>query len=370
MLSRFRARSVTLALLAGVGIAACGERQSPTRPTPPAEPPASPAASVVRILVKVPASIAPQETVQLQSTALNADGSTEDVTARTRWSSSDPSAVGIQPGGIVTGLKVGEVNINAAYQGASGTHYGSASLVVLISGTYKLSGRITDAGVAIPNVDVNVTDGSSTDQRALTDPEGRFAVFGVAGHVRLRASREGYATLTQEFDVTQTSIRNLEMETDRLRPDLSGAYALVLSVGTCDDRAEGVFETQFATRRYNAFLTQTGPRLAVSLGGADFLIQNGKGNHFSGSVDSLGHVTFEIGNPDDIYLTQYPDLVERVTPTTAFIAHGRVNAQATATTLIGTVTGPFVIAPPNNPSFWARSAWCYSDRHAFEMRRQ
>ena len=363
------ARTVTLVLLAGVGIAACRDAQGPIQPTPPGIP-GAPSAGVARILVKVPASIAPQESVQLHATALKADGSTEDVTSRTHWSSSDPSAVHIQPGGMVTGITIGEVDINAAYQSAAGTHYGSASLVVLRPGTYKLGGRITDEGVPIPNVNVSVSDGSSADLSTVTGPEGAFAVYGAAGRVQLRASREGYVTLTQALEVTQTTIRNLEMVVDRARPDLSGTYALVVSLGTCDDRAQGVFDTPFATRRYTASLTQTGPNVAVSLGGADFIIQNGKGNHFSGSVDSLGNVTLAIGNPDDLYLTEYPDLAERVTPTTAFIAQGTVRARPTATMLAGTITGAFIIAPATNPSFWSRSAWCYSDRHGFEMRRQ
>ena len=370
MNTAFRARTVTLVLLASGGIAGCADRQSPTQPNPPAATPGSPSTNVVRIVVTVPTSLAPQESGQLQSTAVNADGSTEDVTSHTQWSTSDPSAVRIEPGGMVTALKVGEVQINASYQSASGTRYASVPLVVLVRGTYKLSGRVTDAGVAIPNVNVEVSDGSGADLKTLTNPDGAFAVYGVTGRVQLRASRDGYAPLTQQFDVTEPTVRNLEMVIDRARPDLSGTYALVLNLGTCDDRAQGVFEAEFTTRRYTAVLTQSGPNLAVSLGGADFIIQNGKGDHFSGSVDSLGNVTLAIGNPDDSYLTDYPDLVERVTPTTAFIAHGIVKAQATATSLSGTVTGPFVIAPASNPPFWSRSAWCYSDRHGFEMRRQ
>jgi hypothetical protein len=366
----FRARTVTFVLLAGVAITDCADRQSPTRPDPPATTTNSPSTDVVRILVKVPVSLAPQESAQLQSTALNADGSTEDVTARTQWSTSDPAAVRIEPGGIATAFKVGEVAISAVYQSASGTRYGSALLVVLVRSTYKLSGRITDAGVAIPNVNVVVSDSSGADLQVVTNPDGAFAVYGVAGRVQLRASREGYATVTHELEVRETTIRNLEMVADRVRPDLSGTYALVLSLGTCDDRAEGVFETEFARRRYLVALTQTGPRLAVSLGGADFILQNGKGNHFSGSVDSLGNVRLEIGNPNDLYLSEYPDLAERVTPTGAFLAYGTVKAQATATTVIGTVSGPFIIAAAGNPSFGSRSAWCYSDRHGFDMRRQ
>lgn len=365
----FRAWTFTLVLFAGFGIASC-ERQSPTQPSPPVGIPGLPSSNVARILVKVPESIAPQQSAQLHASALNPDGSTDDVTARTQWSTSDPEAVRIEPGGVVTGIKVGEVEIRAAYQGASGTRYGSAALVVLVSGTYKLSGRITDAGVAIPNVNVTVSDRSGADLTAVSGPDGAFAVYGVAGRVQLRANREGYAAVLEELDVTQTTVRNLELTVDRVRPDLSGAYALVLSLGPCDERAQGVFDTAFATRRYSAVLTQTGPRLAVSLGGAEFITKEGKGNHFSGSVDSLGNVTLALGNPDDLYLSEYPDLVERVTPNAAFIAYGTVRAQATVTTLIGTVTGPFAVSPATNPTFWSRSAWCYSDRHGFDMRRQ
>jgi hypothetical protein len=61
--------------------------------------------------------------------------------------------------------------------------------------------------------------------------------------------------------------------------------------------------------------------------------------------------------------------VERIDSTTAFLVYGTVNAQATSTGILGTLTGSFITADANKPSFWSRFAWCYSDGHAFEMRR-
>lgn len=366
-----RARSILLLFPAGLLVAACGDHQrTPTEPSPPAGRGGAPTAGVVRILIKAPTSLAPQHSAQLQSTALNADGTTEDVTSRTQWSSANPDVVRVEPGGIVTAVKVGEVGIDAAYQSAIGTHYGHASVVVVAPGTYKLSGRVTDDGVPVADVNVSIVDGSRVLLSAHSRPDGTFSLYGVAGRVELRASREGYATLTQEIEVTQTTTRNLEMVADRVRPNLSGSYTLVLTLGTCDDRAQGVFGAEFASRRYSAVVTQTGPKLTVSLGGADFLTRDGKGDHFDGAVDALGNVRFEIGDPEDSYLTEYPDLVERATPTVAFIAHGSVTAQTTASALIGTIAGPFVIAPVTNPSFWSHTAWCYSNGHRFEMHRR
>ncbi len=364
-------RTIDLVLLAGVLLPACSDDQrTPTQPRPPIDIAGSTSADVVRLLIKAPASIAPQESAQLHASAMKADGTTEDVTSQTQWSTADPNAVLVERGGIVTGLKVGEVGITAAYQSAAGTRYGSASVIVLMPGTYKLSGRITDNGVAVARAGVTVVDGSGVNLTALTGLDGAFALYGIAGRVQLRASREGYATVTAELDVTQTSVRNIEMIPDRTRLDLSGSYTLVLRSGACDDRADGIFGSEFANRRYVAAVTQTGPTLAVSLSGADFLTRDGRGDHFDGSVDPVGNVTFAIGDPDDLYLSEYPDLVERVNPSSAFLAYGTVKAQATSTALIGTIAGPFVIAPANNPSFWARSAWCYSEGHSFEMRRQ
>ena len=367
-----RTRSILLLFPAGLLVAACGDNQrTPTEPSPPTGRGGAPTAGVVRILIKAPAALAPQQSARLQSTALNADGTTEDVTSRTQWSSADPDVVRVEPGGMVTAVRVGEVGINASYQSAIGTHYGNASVVVLTPGTYKLSGRVTDDGVPVADVNVSIVDGSRVLLTAHSGLDGTFSLYGVVGRVELRASREGYATLTQEIEVTQTTTRNLEMVADRVRPNLSGNYTLVLTLGACDDRAQGTFGTEFASRRYSAFVTQTGAKLAVSLGDAEFITRDGKGDHFSGAVDALGNVRFEIGDPEDLYLAEYPGLVERVTPTAAFIAHGTLTARAaTTTTLIGSIAGAFVIAPVANPSFSARSAWCYSDRHRFEMHRR
>jgi hypothetical protein len=123
-------------------------------------------------------------------------------------------------------------------------------------------------------------------------------------------------------------------------------------------------------RVYDAAIAQEGPRLAVTLSGADFIIRDGRGDHFAGAVDPIGNVTFQLGNPDDVYLTEYADIVERIGSTTAFLVYGAVNGRGTPTGIVGTLTGSFIIADPNNPSYWSSTGWCYSAAHRFEMRRQ
>jgi hypothetical protein len=367
MASQCRHGTVALVLFAGVLAASCSDDPStPTQPSPPA---GSAVITVVRLLLETPASIAPEQSVQLHARALRGDGTTEDVTSRTQWSSADRTVVDVDPGGRATGHKVGEVAVSATYQSATNTHYATGAVVVLGPGTYKLSGRITDSGVPIVNATVSVSDGSNTDVRTSSGPGGAFAVYGVTGRLQLRASREGYASVMQDFEVTQDTVRNIEMVPDRLRLDLSGNYTLVIALGPCDDRAQGVIAAEFASRRYTAVVSQIGPKLALSLGNADFITRDGRGDHFDGAVEPNGNVMFELGNPDDYYLTEYPALVERVSPTAAFLAHGTVKAQATSTSVRGMLTGPIIIAAASDPSFLTRSAWCYSDRHAFEMRR-
>jgi hypothetical protein len=38
----------------------------------------------------------------------------------------------------------------------------------------------------------------------------------------------------------------------------------------------------------------------VNLSGAEFIIKNGRGDHFTGTVDPADNVRLSLGNPDDI----------------------------------------------------------------------
>jgi hypothetical protein len=369
MSDQSRGSRIGAVLVLGLMVASCAE--SPTSPTQPGGPrgTSNPApVSIIRLEIRAPASIAPDQSAKLIANAVRSDGSVENVTERAQWSSADSNLVRVGPGGIATAMQVGEAKVDASYQGPSGTVYGTASVVVLVPGTFKVSGRITDNGTAVPHVAVTVLSGVGEGLTTVSQPDGVFSLYGVGGRTRLQASREGYLTKIEELEITAIVTHNFEIAPDRQRTDLSGNYVLTLRIGACDGRSAPL-PSEHKIHQYTATVVQQGPRLSVTLSGAVFIVSNGRGDRFAGTLDPIDNVTFDLGKPDDIYLSEYADLVERVDGTTAFLVYGTVNAKASPTGIVGTLAGSFITADASHPSYWSRSGWCYSAGHLFEMRR-
>ncbi len=101
----------------------------------------------------------------------------------------------------------------------------------------------------------------------------------------------------------------------------AGLYTLTITVAS--DCRPSPPTAQFSgprTRTYTAAVTQNGPILHVALSGADFLIQNGRGNAFDGRIEPDG-VTFSLGTLGAYayyyfyYSLGLPDVVEKVSAT-------------------------------------------------------
>ena len=333
-------------------------------PTSPGSPPA-PSAQVttVRLDVTAAASLEPGASAVLKASAILSDGSVQDVTGRTTFSSGDTAVLQVI-GAVMTGVGVGEARVNANHQAREGTRYGSALVDVLLPGTYKLGGRITDSGIAVPDAVVTVRSGigSGLTTRALSD--GRYVLYGVAGRVGLELKRQGYRDALVDVDVNRSLVRDLEMIPDRARAVVSGLYTLTIDMGICNPSSEAM-PTGLRHRQYTADVAQEDGRLTVTLRGADFLA-----NRFTGAIDPLGRVTFVVGDPYDDYLTGPFDLIERVSATEVFVAWGTVDGTMTESGVRGVLKGYLMVTDVNHPIFFAASATCGSAAHLFELRRQ
>jgi uncharacterized protein YjdB len=58
--------------------------------------------------------------MQFKATATMADGSTQDVTSQSAWSSSNTTVATVSSAGVVTGVAAGSVTVSAIYQSISG----------------------------------------------------------------------------------------------------------------------------------------------------------------------------------------------------------------------------------------------------------
>lgn len=371
-----RAGHRLLATLIGAALVVASCDKNPTGPSlpNPGGPGAPPPVTVVRIEIVAPASVAPTATVQLTARAVKSDGSVEEVTRDAQWSSTNGRVIVVSNTGLATGFSRGEANINARYQ----SHSASALVMVLPEGTFRLDGRFTDGGFPLPGVQVEVISGTGEGLAAVTGDSGAYSLYGVAGQVKLQAKKEGYRNQIQDLDVTGHRTLNLEMAVDGERPKLAGTYTLEIEAGRCTSNVS--LPDDARRRTYTAIVEQEGPRVSVRLTGADFIVSDGRGDHFAGLMVNEEDLRLEIGGAIQItsssyywyhyyYFVDSADLVERLSPSSAFVAAGTVEADGSATGISGLLRGWIVLARDVVPPFDA-SVRCRSDDHRFEMRRR
>ena len=227
-------------------------------PTSPANGPGS----NVRLELTVPAEIAPGESVQLTVNVVRNGVSTENVTSRVQWTTTNGDILQISATGQATGRERGETMVTAHLEGRSAT----ARVFVLPKGTFRLAGRIryNDAGVAESTV--TVIDGMGEGLTAVSGWDGSYALYGVAGSMRVSVQRSGYLENTQQLDVSAHRSQDFELTPTRLG-DYAGNYRLTIT-GSCP---AGLPER--ASRRvYDARVVQSGDRLTVHLTGAEFIL--------------------------------------------------------------------------------------------------
>jgi hypothetical protein len=331
---------------------------------------------VVRIEITAPDSIEPGQSVQLAARAVRSNGSTEDVTGQAQWSSSNSSVLQVSQAGLATAVTTGEATVTARYQ----SHNHSRPILSVPAGTFKLVGQVTEGGFPVEGVAIEVIAGVGEGLTSRTDGEGFFALYGVGGRVTIHAKKEGYANRTEQIDVAANAshgntIHSFEMVSDGPRRNLSGTYRLTLEAVEsphCSPSGTSSLPDAARTRSYDATVAQHGAGLTVTLGGADFIVTNGRGNHFDGIVDPNDSVTFSIGD-DNYYYYYYSgleDLVERFNDTSALVINGVISAKANAGGMAGTLNGRFRLAQGHSAPFSRSLAVCYSDSHLFDMRRQ
>jgi len=357
--------AIVVLVMVGMAVISCGKDrtstpQSPLAPTTPTPTP-SPTASIVRLELSAPASIPPGTSTQLGVNAVKTDGTAEDVTARAQWSSTDPRVVAVDASGIARATTVGDVTISARYQNRSA----GTSLIVVPAGTYRVKGRISDAGLGLPGVTVTVVRGVGEGLATTTDGNGAYALYGVRDHIVLQAKRDGYLNGIQEIDVPQSRVYDFDMQLDGDRVNVRGRYALTLTRMPCSADVP-------VSRTYDATLEQSDRRLTVTLSGADLIVSRGHGNTFTGSIDG-SRVQFSLSSASTYYYYYYYgqyDLIERLDTTHAFIVSGNVAANATPQTISGTLSGTFGVAQGSGPPYYRFQGRCTGASHRFEMVRR
>ena len=104
---QIRALGWTLGFVTLLGLMSCGD--SPTNPSPAPGPAVTPpTVTVVGLDLGAPESIAPGSSAQLTVRERKSDGTSEDVTSRAQWSSTDTRAIQVDGSGVASALVAGE----------------------------------------------------------------------------------------------------------------------------------------------------------------------------------------------------------------------------------------------------------------------
>ncbi len=354
-----RGASVTATILVTMAVASCdSHKQNRTPLTSPTPVPSAPV--VTRIELIAPASISPGTSQQMTLNAVKSDNSVEDVTSQAQWSSSNSRVLEVSATGLATAKVVGEATIRSQYHGLNGTRL----TVVVPQGTFRLVGTVNDSGVPLAGTTVAIIAGVGEGLTTTTDGNGRYALYGVAGHVRLHAKREGYSNLLEELDVADNRAFDFEMRLDRPRADLSGTYTLTFTRAACTSDVPD-------RRAYQATVVQNGPRLGITLSGADFIVTSQHGNSFAGTMDGTDRVAFTINSAYTYYYYYGAyDIVERLNGSSVFIVDGLASGSISTGRIAGTLNGEFIVAQGSAAPFTRVLGHCYSTAHAFEMVRR
>lgn len=351
--------AIAATVLIAIAAVSCDSRKpTPASPLGPTPTPTSP--PIVRLELTAPASIAPGLSVQLGVNVVKSDNSVQDVTALSQWLSSNPRVLEVNAAGIAKGNALGEAVITVRYQSLRA----STEALVLPDGTYRVKGTVTDTGIGLGGVAITVIGGVGDGLVATSDGNGAYGLYGVRGRIRLQAKRDGYLNRIEEVDAVENRLLDFGMTLDRQRPELGGRYVLTMARMPCTADVPDV-------RSYDATVEQTGPRLAVTLAGADFIVTRGHGNGFSGVMDGLDRVTFSLGAAYNYYYYygQY-DVIERIGSTSALVIDGKATATISPTRISGTLNGEFLLVQGNVVPFTRILGRCSGSSHRFEMVRR
>lgn len=347
---------------------ACGADHSPM-PTSPA--PALPAdVRLISVRISGPASVAPGSTAEYAAIAQYSDGSTKDVTAEASWTPNNKAQFPIYftTAGIAEAVTYGEQEIGAQYystltlSGSAG--WTSARLTVLAvgPGTYKFGGTVLNSrGGVIGGAVIEVLSGTGKGLKATTDSEGRYALFGVAGAIRVRTTAEGFAEDVQDLNVIQNEVAPLSLTPLADPVDVSGNWTLTVTPASgCRAGLPDVAKN----RTYEMTLSQQGMNLQWTL--MSETLEHGRARSWTFGNAVIGsRVRFLfVGDTDEGEFVS-PSIIDLLSPTEWFGFSGFVEATVSHSEIRGTLNGSLVYwtQPPS-------AGWhCTRTDHVVTLRR-
>jgi Big-like domain-containing protein len=334
-------RTTTLAI--GVLTAFTFACHRSTTATAPSSTPAGHAAPV-SLTIQGPATIAPGQTVQYRAIVTMSDHSTQDDTTTASWFG-DPTVVTITNNGQATGVAPGDAFINANIQTTPPLLVPCCSariaVLVLPPNTYRLTGTVLETGLPVQGANVTVLSGVGSGLSSMTDYNGEYRLYGVAGALQIKMTKPGYADIIKTFTSSQNDVLDFpEAHQLQTLPSLAGAYSLTFQPDPgCPTTPSAPRSLPLPTdvrqpRTYAVQLTQNGPVLHVA-GSPPTFVQ--PSDHFDGRITPDG-ITFQLDNG---YAGYGPDdaMTAHVSSTQALSYEGQVTASRSGSALVGRLDG-------------------------------
>ena len=355
---------LSIALLALATLSGCGDEnpRSPVTPTPtPAPPSGPPPVTISRLELTGPTTVHVGEPAQFTVTAYSSDGSVRDLTGEVSWLTHS----GILPmsaPGLFTGGEKGETALTARLGGHSAV---MSSIVVVPRGTYRLTGTIRDAGIAVAANSVLVED----DALGHVSPSvinGVYKVYGVAGATRITVTKDGYETVSKQQTINSHQTVDFNLVLLRPRDEVWGRYTLTFTAAPeCTALPEDL-----RARSYTVNVSQDGPRLEVTLEGGRFFSSGGRTHNRFGGILEAQVARFELQvtgfNYYHYFAYDLPDVFEELPGRVLFGIEGRSDAAVSGSSITGSFRG--TIGTYSNPP--SRSiARCLSTGHRLSLTR-
>jgi len=103
---------------------------------------------------------------------------------------------------------------------------------VLEPGTYRLSGTVSDGLGTVPNASVEVVAGIGNGLQTVTDPLGRYALYGAAGSVDVRVTADGFNLQTVAVVVNEHAVADVILQPVAASTDVAGAWTLTFTASS------------------------------------------------------------------------------------------------------------------------------------------
>ena len=250
----------------------------------------------------------------------------------------------------MTGDQPGEADLTAYYpagiRSEDGITFGPGTLdsgplhvLVLEPGTFRVSGVITESGQPIGGVRVTVAAGRRAGLQWTTAPDGRYALYGLAGPTELSVSEEGLQPQVRSIVVTDHQVVDFGLQPLPGYDSLTGNWRLVLSASPSCGSA---IPADAAVRTYEARIVQRGPQLTMEVSSPARVVLNDYPSTAFGGV-SGDRMSFRFQTETEERTPPRWTLLEMLEPG-RFLAIGALGeGQRTGNTIRGWLSGTFAI---------------------------